>query len=409
MEVMVAGAILAGLAMVATQLNTNIMGSIKRLETKSEEIELINQLRLQLSSKPACTFSFGGTCDTDSTITDRGKCSNDGGNWKPGTRINPSATVSLKYLSNPYKISEIGSGNSRLITKIRDRNGNVFLESCLLKASLCKSNFPKSVIGNGLIIIKSMWIAVPPAADGGIPNDNGEQKGKAKVVISYIKPKTSSGGVNVLNILELGNHRKDFDIFLETDDRKPSTCLTADEIEVFAEDATYMKSLFWNNTCGGCNWGSHGEVSGFCNPTTCGAAQSAGTYIRRRCSSVAGSGSSPNDCIYNYTVSCEPGDQAVAGDCGIRDADLAHPALINSGGTVNIASTGVTGDFSLDIPSGTRCDNCPNGPICDAACINQFYTGFTCYYSFAVHNMMINATSNPGARIVCAKRFSSSP
>ena len=89
------------------------------------------------------------------------------------------------------------------------------------------------------------------------------------------------------------------------------------------------------------------------------------------------------DGCYEYSASCEEGDQALSGDC------MSHAENMNT----------TVGDLSLSIPDGTSCDECPNSneEICPLACYSAEYTGFKCRYYGEVND-------KSGARIFCLDR-----
>lgn len=72
-ELMVVASLMGGMALVGTQLTTNMNKNSKGTETKFETIQVTNEIRGHLSSKEACMLTFGAanfsTCTGSAEVT----------------------------------------------------------------------------------------------------------------------------------------------------------------------------------------------------------------------------------------------------------------------------------------------------------------------------------------------------
>ena len=171
---------------------------------------------------------------------------------------------------------------------------------------------------------------------GGVSDEGGQ--GHAEIVVTITRvSKRAIGGSNI---------QKRLSILIKTHNDLPDpiyTCVSAQDADIIPKDKTYLVTKK--------------------NPGTPGV-------------------SCGSNCL-KWTASCNPGDQALAGDCIVHDGN----------------SDDTWGDLDLAIGGSDDCSGCPDDEDhCAPVCLVNEYTGYTCKY----YNSSSDGAS--GARILCLDR-----
>ena len=389
-EVMIAAGLMGMLGVYMMQMTNNMNQSISRMETRADEQELMYITTLAMTDKLACQRTLGSYCEKKSDQTaaknssgeyiwQQSNCNSLTNQW-----VNNDIELKEWNSADDFKLSSINDSNStdikRTVTgdgiisdvgKIYNRNFGIVFKACTatlptwMSASTMSSfpgidnayaiPMPTLVPGceeqlyyvGQTLMLKKFLVANYPEDQGGVPMGGGV--GKVKFVFEYARLKEKG------KIM-----RKDIDLYVETNTNdKIKSCLSANDVETFAADSTYVLEADFSNGSGGVSADDNCENKG---------------VDADRC----------------YSVSCAKGDELINGDA---------IALSNH--------IGIRCDLSLDGGATDACTeaNCINSiddsfkDTCPSECRSKIYTKYECREYGDINNLK-------GVRVICARRYS---
>ena len=392
-EVVIVAGLMGLVAVFVTQLTSNMNMTLNRMETRAAEQELLYITRLALTNKNACSRTIGHYCRTiDSSVdidtSDDRDFPPPGNVYIPQSNCIPSNKLewvddnSFEIKEWPsgtdFKLSEVDDTNSTLVTHEvnismlptaplgGNKKGYIFnssygpvFRSCnelTLNIGGRELNIPSNCNDEEFyvdrkIMLTQFYLTNYPESEGGVPMGGG--LGKVKFVFEYVRLKENQRVM-----------RKSIDLFVQTDsDNIVESCLSGSDVEVFAEDATY---LVQGNSIAPA--GSQQSCSVSCGENT-------------------------ETTLLDQMVSY---DALFSGDLSFISCDmqLAQPTTSAGGSAVCTGCAASRGD----VVSGS----------CDAECKSQGvrYTGVECLNSNPTINTTTTGYTNmTGCRAVCIKRF----
>ncbi len=198
LEVVIAMGLLGAISMMMMRLTDNMNKSVATLETRMEEMDLINLIRLNMISKESCSRTFAKHC-SDRTIGIQGPCESAGKTWDDG--------VTLPVHGSGVEVNTV---YNHLGIPVINKN---------------------QVINNSLKII-SITLESEPESMAGVPAAGG--LGAATMNVTYQRLKKVNGAEVIT---------KKIAIMLKTNAPLPApidSCLSASDAEILPKDRTYL-------------------------------------------------------------------------------------------------------------------------------------------------------------------------
>jgi len=267
-EVIVAMGLMAIVSMGVMHINQQLSSSTNYIESKLEELDQMNNLRLRLINKAACTKSFGGNCTLPEFFS-KSECELATGTWTDGLILNPSNSVTE-------------------VTTIYNKKGLAILS--------------KDQEINRTLKVTKITLQNEPEDQGGVALDGGQ--GSVKVKISFERLKKILGPSTVEHFVN---------IMVKTNAALPAkieNCISASDAEVIPKDRTYLVTKKNDPVCGGCPYGVSPCDAGVCGSQAPNVDYTSGDNCGANC--------------IKYMASCKPGDQALAGDCIVNAGNAAN-------------------------------------------------------------------------------------
>lgn len=371
------------------QMTSNMNKTMTKMDTRAAEQNLLYLSTLALTNRAACGKTLGNFCydpDTSDPVSKNFKrlpgniiyitqpsCEDEGGVWADDVN---NITVREWPSGTEFKTSNVGMANSRIILHdiasatssgsggtiswsgavFNSNYGSVF-KSCNQWTTASEST-PADCVDEEFyvdrkLMLKQFFLANYPEDDGGVPLGGGV--GKVKFVFEYARLKENNKVM-----------RKGIDLYVQTDtNNRIESCLSANDVEVFAQDATYIVQADATNLTNG-------------QPSTCSV--SCGTNDDGELDQMVAYDAFKSSGMDNNLIGC--------------DMNLTQPTRAGGGDAVCSYCDESRGE--VDQNAGDPNDRC------DAECKEEGprYTSVTCHYNGGDPGRRMS-----GCRGVCVKRF----